>query len=100
MQLLHFCCNIRKIEPLKRALKGNDIWITGLRKEQSPTRTNMKFAEWNDSNKIIKVNPLLNWGQEDVWKYIKANKIPYNSLHDKGFPSIGCQMWVTPPWAE
>lgn len=85
------CCNIRKIEPLKRALKGNEIWITGLRREQSPTRTNIQFAEWDDSNKMIKVNPLLNWGQEDVWRYIKVNKIPYNSLHDKGFPSIGCQ---------
>lgn len=85
------CCNIRKIEPLKRALKGNKVWITGLRKEQSPTRQDMRFAEWDGVNKIIKVNPLLNWTEAQVWDYIHKNKIPYNALHDKGFPSIGCQ---------
>lgn len=85
------CCNIRKIEPLKRALKGNQVWITGLRKEQSPTRHDMCFAEWDGVNKIIKVNPLLNWTEAQVWDYIRENKIPYNALHDKGFPSIGCQ---------
>ncbi len=85
------CCNIRKIEPLKRALKGQDIWITGLRREQSPTRSNMQFAEWDKENEIIKLNPLMEWSEQDVWTYIRANKIPYNTLHDKGFPSIGCQ---------
>jgi len=85
------CCSIRKIEPLKRALKGNEVWITGLRKEQSPTRHDMRFAEWDGANKIIKVNPLLNWTEAQIWDYIHENKIPYNALHDKGFPSIGCQ---------
>ncbi len=85
------CCDIRKIEPLKRALKGQEIWITGLRREQSPTRTNMQFAEWDAGNEIIKLNPLMEWSEQDVWTYIRANKIPYNTLHDKGFPSIGCQ---------
>jgi phosphoadenosine phosphosulfate reductase len=84
------CCNVRKIEPLKRALKNNEIWITGLRREQSVTRTTMQFAEYDKENNIIKINPLINWTNEDVWKQIKEKKIPYNLLHDKGFPSIGC----------
>ncbi len=85
------CCHIRKIEPLKRALAGNDIWITGLRTEQSTTRKGLQFAEWDESNKIIKVNPLLNWTIDDVWEYVHHHKVPYNPLHDKGYPSIGCQ---------
>lgn len=85
------CCHIRKIEPLKRALKGNQVWITGLRREQSPTRQDMRYAEWDEGNRIIKVNPLLDWTEKQVWNYIYDNKIPYNTLHDKGFPSIGCQ---------
>lgn len=85
------CCTIRKIEPLKRALKSNEVWITGLRREQSPTRTNMQYAEWDESNQIIKLNPILDWTEQDVWAYIKENNIPYNTLHNKGFRSIGCQ---------
>ncbi len=85
------CCSIRKVEPLKKALQGNDVWITGLRKDQSLIRFDTKLVEWDETHRIIKVNPLLNWTEKDVWKYIKENKVPYNSLHDKGFPSIGCQ---------
>jgi phosphoadenosine phosphosulfate reductase len=85
------CCNIRKIEPLKRALTDIDVWITGLRKDQSVTRFFTPLVEWDESNKVIKVNPLLKWTEKDVWKYIKENNVPYNGLHDKGFPSIGCQ---------
>jgi phosphoadenosine phosphosulfate reductase len=85
------CCGIRKIKPLKRALEGMDAWITGLRREQSPTRRDMKVAEWDETNKLIKVNPLLEWSEEQTWDFINQNKIPYNALHDKGFPSIGCQ---------
>lgn len=84
------CCNIRKIEPLKRALRGLDVWITGLRAAQSVTRTDMPLVEWDENFKVIKVNPLINWSEENVWDYIKTNKVPYNKLHDKGFPSIGC----------
>jgi phosphoadenosine phosphosulfate reductase len=84
------CCNIRKIEPLKRALKGLDVWITGLRAAQSVTRVDMPLVEWDENFKVIKVNPLINWSEENVWDYIKTNKVPYNKLHDKGFPSIGC----------
>jgi phosphoadenosine phosphosulfate reductase len=85
------CCGIRKIKPLQRALEGMDAWITGLRREQSPTRKDMKVVEWDEGNKLIKVNPLLEWSEKQTWDFIKENKIPYNTLHDKGFPSIGCQ---------
>ena len=84
------CCFVRKIEPLQRALKGLDVWITGLRADQSVTRTEIPFVEYDDTFKVIKVNPLLDWKEEDVWNYIKENNVPYNKLHDQGFPSIGC----------
>jgi len=84
------CCGVRKIEPLKRALKGLDIWFTGVRAAQSVTRTDMKLVEYDEAFNLIKVNALINWSEDDVWDYIKENKVPYNKLHDKGFPSIGC----------
>ncbi len=85
------CCGVRKITPLQKALKGMDVWITGIRREQSPTRTEVKVIEWDSNNLILKINPLLNWSHDQVWDYIRENNIPYNSLHDKGYPSIGCQ---------
>jgi len=85
------CCGIRKIEPLKRAFIGLEVWICGLRRDQSVTRTGMQVVEWDDSNNILKINPLIEWSEQQVWDYINENKIPYNTLHDKGFPSIGCQ---------
>jgi phosphoadenosine phosphosulfate reductase len=84
------CCHIRKIEPLKRALAGLDVWISGLRREQSVTRNDIALVEWDALNDKIKVNPLLEWTTDEVWTYIHENNIPYNPLHDKGFPSIGC----------
>ncbi len=84
------CCYVRKVEPLKRALHGNSIWITGLRAEQSANRSEMRKLEWDEGNQILKFNPLLNWTMEDVLSYIAQYKIPYNPLHDKGFVSIGC----------
>ncbi len=86
-----YCCQVRKIEPLQRALKGNMVWITGLRREQSPTRQGLHVAHWDAANQIIKVNPLLEWTEEQVWDYISTRDIPYNPLHDQGFPSLGCQ---------
>lgn len=85
------CCHIRKIVPLRRALQGMDAWITGLRREQSVTRTDLKIVEWDAANGLIKINPLLEWSESHVWDFIKLNNIPYNKLHDQGFPSIGCQ---------
>lgn len=84
------CCDIRKVHPLKRALKGNKVWITGLRAEHSMARENLSQLEWDQSNQIIKFHPLLFWSTEEVKNYIKKNQIPYNILHDKGFVSIGC----------
>jgi phosphoadenosine phosphosulfate reductase len=85
------CCYIRKVEPLKRALAGKTIWITGIRSEQSANREGMKQAEWDEANNIIKIHPLLNWTFDEVKEYIKKYNIPYNPLHDRGFVSIGCQ---------
>ncbi|WP_316765398.1 phosphoadenylyl-sulfate reductase [Pedobacter frigiditerrae] len=84
------CCHIRKIEPLKRALYGNEIWVTGIRAEQSPNREDMHDLEWDASNQLIKFHPIFEWTLEEVKQYIKDNNIVYNTLHDKGFPSIGC----------
>jgi phosphoadenosine phosphosulfate reductase len=84
------CCFIRKVEPLKRALAGNEIWVTGLRAEHSPERKNIQVVEWDEGNKIIKFNPLLSWTTEKVREYIDGYNVPYNSLHDRGFVSIGC----------
>lgn len=87
----HRCCQIRKLEPLARAFKGLDVWICGLRRSQSVTRNDMQTVEWDTKNNIIKLNPIISWSEDDVKKYIKDNGVPYNKLHDKGFPSIGCQ---------
>lgn len=84
------CCYIRKVEPLKRALKGQSVWITGLRAEHSANRHDMPQVEWDESNQIIKYHPLLHWTTKEVKDYINENNIPYNILHDRGFVSIGC----------
>ncbi len=84
------CCYIRKVDPLKRALKNNSVWITGLRAEHSADRHDMPQVEWDESNHIIKYHPILHWTTEEVKQYISQNDIPYNPLHDKGFVSIGC----------
>ncbi|MGE5812778.1 MAG: phosphoadenylyl-sulfate reductase [Ignavibacteria bacterium] len=84
------CCFIRKVEPLKRALSGKQLWISGIRAEQSDSRKEMQNLEWDDHYKIFKYYPLFDWSFIDVKKYIMDNNVPYNSLHDKGFVSIGC----------
>lgn len=84
------CCRIRKVEPLQRALKGNAVWVTGLRAEHSPERKDHALIEWDEGNKIIKFNPLLHWTTQRVKEYIDKNDVPYNVLHDRGFVSIGC----------
>ncbi len=85
------CCHIRKIKPLERAIKGLEGWITGLRREQAVTRKNLQTVEWDDNNNLLKINPLISWTENQVWEYIKNHNIPVNSLHKKGFTSIGCQ---------
>ncbi len=83
------CCGIRKMEPLERALKGKDAWVTGLRREQSGARAEVPLVD--TSEKRVKINPLANWTWGDVWHYIQTNKLDYNPLHDQFFPSIGCE---------
>jgi phosphoadenosine phosphosulfate reductase len=85
------CCDIRKVEPLNRALKQLDAWMTGLRREQAPTRTDLRKVEVDRSHGgMAKINPLIDWTYDQVWEYIRANNLPYNKLHDQGYPSIGC----------
>jgi phosphoadenosine phosphosulfate reductase len=85
------CCRIRKVEPLKRALAGNKAWVTGQRRAQSATRTELAVQEDDAAHGMTKFNPLADWSEDDVWTYIRANRVPYNPLHDKGYPSIGCE---------
>ncbi|WP_337286535.1 phosphoadenylyl-sulfate reductase [Candidatus Methylomirabilis sp.] len=86
-----FCCRVRKVEPLGRALKSVDAWITGLRREQAATRTGIDAVEIDASHgSIVKINPLVEWTEPQVWAYIREHHVPYNALHDQGFPSIGC----------
>ena len=84
------CCDIRKVEPFKRAIAGHKAWVTGVRREQSAERSHGEATAWDDRYGLWKVSPMLDWKDEDVWAYIKARNLPYNPLHDKGFPSIGC----------
>ncbi len=85
------CCHIRKVEPLRRAFAGLEVWICGLRREQSVTRTDIRAVEWDNDNRLIKLNPIIDWSEQEVRTYIADNNIPYNYMHDKGYPSIGCQ---------
>lgn len=84
------CCKVRKTIPLQRALTGLEAWITGLRKEQSVTRTGTEAIEWDEAHGLYKISPLHDWTEEEVWEYIREHRVPFNSLHEKGFPSIGC----------
>jgi len=84
------CCGVRKVEPLKRALSGRSAWLTGQRREQSPTRSALERVEYDEANGLIKLNPLADWTSSQVWELIHSAKIPYNSLHDQGYPSLGC----------
>ena len=85
------CCGIRKVEPLRRALTGSKAWITGLRREQAVTRTGLAKIEIDSTHGgMTKINPLADWSESQVWDYIRSNGVPYNALHDEGFPSIGC----------
>jgi phosphoadenosine phosphosulfate reductase len=84
------CCRIRKVEPLGRALAGNRAWVTGQRRAQSTTRAELHIEEDDAAHGMTKFNPLADWSEQDVWNYIRANDVPYNALHDQGFPSIGC----------
>lgn len=84
------CCRVRKVEPFQRAIQGFSAWITGVRRRQSAERAKGEAIEWDSEHRLYKVSPLLDWTDEDLWNYIRAHGLPYNRLHDRGFPSIGC----------
>ena len=84
------CCHLRKVEPLRRFLANKRAWITGLRRDQSPNRAQTPVIAWDQANRLIKLNPLATWTRDRVWKYIHEHDLPYNTLHDTGYPSIGC----------
>ena len=90
VELRKTCCAIRKTEPLARALAGKKAWITGLRREQSITRADVSYYEFDAEHGLAKFNPLIDWSEGDVWAYIRGRDVPYNALHDQGYRSIGC----------
>lgn len=90
VELRKSCCHIRKVEPLRRALAGRDAWVTGLRRAQAVTRTDLPLREFDAAHGLVKFNPLADWSEEEVWAYIRDRAVPYNALHDRGYPSIGC----------
>ncbi|MDO9049954.1 MAG: phosphoadenylyl-sulfate reductase [Methylotenera sp.] len=96
IELRKACCFMRKVEPLQRALKDKKAWITGMRAEQSTTRVNLPFREFDAGNKLEKLNPLSDWTEQEVWAYIRLHEVPYNKLHDQFYPSIGCAPCTRP----
>lgn len=90
IELRKTCCHIRKVEPLQRALQGKRAWITGIRREQAATRINLEISTFDADHNMQKINPLLEWSNAEIWEYLKQNNVPYNKLHDKFYPSIGC----------
>jgi len=90
------CCAIRKVEPLGRALADLDAWITGLRRDQSPTRAAAPKAGWDETHELWKANPLADWSDDDCWAYVRERGLPYNELHDRGYASIGCTHCTQP----
>jgi phosphoadenosine phosphosulfate reductase len=89
-------CELRKIEPLSRILANYRAWITGIRRDQAPTRANAGLIEWDKKFNLIKVNPMARWSSEDVWTYLQLHEVPYNALHDRNYPSIGCTHCTAP----
>ena len=96
VELRKACCDIRKVEPLRRALAGKRAWITGMRRQQSVTRRDLPEQEFDSGNGLEKFNPLAAWTEQDVWAYVGRFEVPYNPLHDKGYPSIGCEPCTRP----
>jgi phosphoadenosine phosphosulfate reductase len=90
------CCGIRKVTPLKRALEDVDCWVAGLRREQSQSRSGSKKVDWDLRHGLWKANPLADWSEREVWNYIAEHEVPYNELHDRGYPSIGCTHCTLP----
>lgn len=94
------CCFLRKVKPLREYLADKHAWITAIRRDQGPSRADTAFLEWNETHEVVKVNPLADWTEEDVWARIEERELPYNPLHDEGFPSIGCIPCTEPAEGE
>lgn len=94
------CCGIRKVAPLADALRPYRAWISGIRRDQSSTRAGTELVQWSARHNLVKINPLAYWTERDVWRYIQANNVPYNSLLDQGYPSLGCAPCTRPAGAE
>ncbi len=90
------CCHVRKVRPLLRALKGSDVWMAALRRDQGESRREIPIIDWNETHQLYKVCPLANWLEENVWTYIRSNDVPYNQLYDRGFMTIGCAPCTRP----
>jgi phosphoadenosine phosphosulfate reductase len=90
------CCRLRKLEPLKEALQGRLAWMTAIRQDQTLARSNARVVEWDYQWRLVKINPLVRWNKNQVWEYIRANNVPFNPLHDRGYPSIGCTHCTQP----
>jgi phosphoadenosine phosphosulfate reductase len=90
------CCGTRKVDALERALEGTEAWITGIRREQSPTRADAQQIEWDEPRRVFKFNPLAEWTDHDVWSYVNQHNLPYHPLHDRGYESIGCAPCTLP----
>lgn len=90
------CCELRKVVPMRELLRGADAWMTGLRRTQSPTRAAVSYVEWDAQYEVVKINPLAGWSREEVWEYAVENGVPYNELHERGYPSIGCTHCTQP----
>jgi len=96
VELRKRCCHIRKVEPLERALAGKQAWITGQRRGQATTRADLKIQEYDAARGMVKLNPLADWSESEVWEYIRDRDVPYNALHDQGYRSIGCAPCTRP----
>ena len=90
------CCSLRKVEPMREALDGVDVWVTGLMRSQSPSRQGLRVVEWDWQYQLLKVNPLATWDRARVWEYVQQYDVPYNELHDRGYPSLGCTHCTLP----
>lgn len=90
------CCQLRKVEPLRKFLSGLEAWVTGVRRDQAPTRAHTRKLEWDAKFGLVKLNPIADWNWNQVWDYIRANDLPYNPLHDQNYPSIGCTYCTRP----
>ncbi len=90
------CCKLRKVDPMQEVLADIDVWITGLRRSQSVSRSNLQLIEWDWRYQTLKVSPLFGWEREQIWEYVKAHEVPYNELHERGYPTVGCVQCTAP----